>query len=73
MITTTKRIVGTACFSALAFVISFIEFPIFPAAGFLQLDFSSGVFLRLFFALPDIDRLHRMNRIDNILNGIFLQ
>ena len=45
MITTTKRIVGTACFSALAFVISFIEFPIFPAAGFLQLDFSMAFIL----------------------------
>ena len=40
MITTTKKIVGTACFAALSFVVSFLEFPIFPSAGFLQLDFS---------------------------------
>lgn len=44
--TTTKKIVGTAMFATLAFVVSFIEFPIFPAAGFLKLDFS-GVFLLL--------------------------
>ena len=36
----TKQIVGTALFSALAFVISLLEFPIFPSASFLQLDFS---------------------------------
>ena len=40
MITNTKKIVGTACFAALSFVISFLEFPIFPSANFLQLDFS---------------------------------
>ena len=44
--TTTKRIVGTAMFATLAFIVSFIEFPIFPMAGFLKLDFS-GVFLLL--------------------------
>lgn len=37
---TTKQLVGTALFSALSFVISLLEFPIFPSAGFLQLDFS---------------------------------
>ncbi len=30
-----------AVFSALSYVVSFLEFPIFPAAGFLQLDFSA--------------------------------
>lgn len=39
--TTTKKLVGVAVFSALAFVISYLEFPIFPSAGFLKLDFSA--------------------------------
>ena len=39
-ITVTKKLVGTAAFAALAFVISFIEFPVFPAAPFFKLDFS---------------------------------
>ena len=42
----TKKIVGTALFSALAFVVSFLEFPIFPAADFLKIDFSA-VFIAL--------------------------
>ncbi len=46
MVTNTKRIVGTAMFSALAYVVSFLEFPIFPAAPFLKLDFSA-VFIAL--------------------------
>ncbi len=37
----TKQIVGTALFSALSFVVSLLEFPIFPAASFLKLDFSA--------------------------------
>ncbi len=37
---TTKIIAGTGIFSAIAFVVSFLEFPIFPAAPFLKLDFS---------------------------------
>lgn len=40
-ITNTKRIVGIAVFSAMAFVVSYLEFPIFPATGFLKLDFSA--------------------------------
>ena len=39
-ITTTKKLVGTAVFSALAYVVSWLEFPIFPGASFLKLDFS---------------------------------
>lgn len=39
-ITLTKKIAGTAAFASLAFVISLLEFPIFPAAPFLKLDFS---------------------------------
>lgn len=37
----TKKLVGTAVFAALSYVISFLEFPIFPATGFLKLDFSA--------------------------------
>lgn len=35
-----------AMFAALAYVVTFLEFPVFPAAPFLQLDFS-GVFVLL--------------------------
>lgn len=45
-ISNTKRLVGTAVFSALAYVVSMLEFPIFPATPFLKLDFSA-VFLLL--------------------------
>ncbi len=45
-ISNTKRLVGTAVFSALSYVISMLEFPIFPATPFLKLDFSA-VFLLL--------------------------
>ncbi len=44
-VTVTKRLVGTAAFAALSFVISLLEFPIFPAASFLQLDFSMAFIL----------------------------
>jgi len=37
----TKILVGTAVFAALSYVVSFLEFPIFPATGFLKLDFSA--------------------------------
>lgn len=36
-----SRIAKIAMFAALAYVVTFLEFPIFPAAPFLQLDFSS--------------------------------
>lgn len=39
-ISTTKKIAGTGIFAALAFVISLLEFPVFPDASFLKLDFS---------------------------------
>ena len=42
----TKQLVGTALCAALAFAVSFLEFPIFPAAPFLKLDFSA-VFILL--------------------------
>lgn len=41
-----KRIAKLAVFSALAFVVTFLEFPIFPAAPFLKLDFAN-VFIML--------------------------
>ncbi len=44
--TMTKRIVFTALFSALAYVVSLLSFPIFPTADFLKLDFSA-VFITL--------------------------
>lgn len=50
----TKRIVGSAVFAALAYVVSMFEFPIFPATPFLKLDFSA-VFILLagfIFGLP---------------------
>ena len=43
---TASRIAKIALFSALAYVMTFFEFPVFPAAGFLKLDFS-GVFILL--------------------------
>ena len=39
-ISTTKKLAGTGVFAALAFVVSLLEFPLFPAASFLKLDFS---------------------------------
>ena len=39
-ISTTKKLAGTGVVAALAFVVSRLEFPIFPAASFLKLDFS---------------------------------
>ena len=45
-ISNTKKIVFTAMLSALSYGVSFLEFPIFPAAPFLKLDFSS-VFILL--------------------------
>ncbi len=42
----TKRIVFTAVFAALSYGLSYLEFPIFPAAPFLKLDFSA-VFIML--------------------------
>ena len=45
-ITNTKKLVGTAVFAGLAYIISVFEFPIFPATPFLKLDFSA-VFLLL--------------------------
>lgn len=37
----TKNLAGMAIFSALSFVVYFLEFSIFPSASFLELDFSN--------------------------------
>ncbi len=37
----TKVLAGSAIFAALAYLVSYLEFPIFPAAPFLKLDFSA--------------------------------
>lgn len=37
----TKILAGSAVFAALAYLVSFLEFPLFPAAPFLKLDFSN--------------------------------
>lgn len=42
---TAKKLALIAAFCALAYGISFVEFPIFPAAPFLKLDFSFAVML----------------------------
>lgn len=42
---TATRIAYMAIFTALAFVVTFLEFPIFPAAPFLKLDFANVFFL----------------------------
>ena len=42
---TATRIAYMALFTALAFVVSFLEFPIFPAADFLKLDFANVFFM----------------------------
>ena len=39
------RLAYMALFTALAYVVTFLEFPIFPAAGFLKLDFANVFFL----------------------------
>ncbi len=45
----TKKIVFTALLSAMAYGISYFEFPIFPIAPFLKLDFSAVFILLLGF------------------------
>ncbi|MBQ7339767.1 MAG: ECF transporter S component [Clostridia bacterium] len=46
---TTKKIVFTALLSAMAYGVSYLEFPIFIAAPFLKLDFSAVFILLLGF------------------------
>ena len=49
-----KKITRAAIFVALSFVISFIEFPLFPQASFLKLDFSNVFILIGGFSLGPI-------------------
>ena len=49
-----KLIAKIAIFTAIAYIISFIEFPIFPAAPFLKLDFSNVFILIGGFSLGPI-------------------
>ena len=50
-----KRIVLLAVFSALAYVVSLLEFPIFPAAPFLKLDFGNVFIMLVGFLSGPID------------------
>ncbi len=51
---TAKKIAYIAMFSALAYAISFLEFPIFPGASFLKIDFSNVFILIGGFSLGPI-------------------
>lgn len=42
---TAPRIAYMAVFTALAFVVTFLEFPVFPSASFLKLDFANLFFM----------------------------
>ncbi|MBE5752489.1 MAG: ECF transporter S component [Clostridiales bacterium] len=52
---TTKRITLMAVFTALAYVVSLIDFPIFPATPFLKLDFGNTFILLIGFLLGPIE------------------
>ncbi len=52
---TTKRLVLMALFVALGYVMSFVEFPIFPAASFLKLDFGNVFILLIGFLLGPVE------------------
>ncbi len=50
-----KRIVLLAVFSALAYIVSLFEFPLFPATPFLELDFGNVFIMLVGFLLGPID------------------
>ena len=50
-----KRIVLLAVFSALAYVVSLFEFPLFPATPFLELDFGNVFIMLVGFLLGPLD------------------
>lgn len=50
-----KRLALMAVFVALAYVVSFIEIPLFPAAGFLKLDFGNVFILLISLLLGPIE------------------
>ncbi len=50
-----KRLALMAVFVALAFVVSFLEIPLFPTAGFLKLDFGNVFILLIAFLLGPVE------------------
>ena len=52
-----RRIVLIAVFSALAYVVSLFEFPIFPATPFLKIDFGNVFIMLVGFLLGPIDAI----------------
>lgn len=52
---TAKRIALIAVFSALAYLVSLLEFPIFPAAPFLKLDFGNVLVMLMGFLLGPVE------------------
>lgn len=54
---TGRRIALMALFVALSYVVSRFEFPIFPAAGFLKLDFGNVFILLISFLLGPVEGL----------------
>ncbi len=50
-----KRIALMAVFIALAFIVSLYDFPIFPAVGFLKLDFGNVFILLISFLLGPVE------------------
>lgn len=54
---TAKRIALMAIFAALSFVVSLLEFPIFPQADFLKLDFGNVFILLVSFLLGPVEGL----------------
>ena len=52
---TAKRLSLMAVFTALAYVVSLFDFPIFPAAPFLKLDFGNVFILLISFLLGPVE------------------
>ncbi len=52
---TSKKIATMAIFTALTFLVSFLEFPLFPAASFLKLDFGNAFVMLIGFAFGPIE------------------
>ncbi len=52
---TAKRIALMAIFTALSFVVSLIDFPIFPSANFLKLDFGNVFILLIAFLFGPVE------------------
>ena len=52
---TTKRIVLMAMFTALSYVVSLFDFPIFPTAPFLKLDFGNVFIMLVAFLLGPVE------------------